>query len=107
MILSPITAENMNKLKELEESESEYLINLIHWHEMPFNFKKIIIEIENELSETINMKCKIIQNYFYYETINVEKIIINEILKQYGDMPEWIIKKEKFIKLWKIREIIV
>jgi len=95
---------SVEKLNRLEKSDNEYLID---WHELNYNDRKIVIKIEDKLT-AMNIevvKIDFIENYIYYSKYN-EKIIINEIIKHYGSLPKWVIKKEDYIRMVKIREII-
>ena len=95
---------SVEKLNRLEKSDNEYLID---WHELNYNDRKIVIKIEDKLT-AMNIevvKIDFIENYIYYSKYN-EKIIINEIIKHYGSLPKWVIRKEDYIRMVKIREII-
>jgi len=88
--------------------ESDYLIDR---YLMSPNDLEIFFKIENELYR-IGIKAEkeqIMHSFnrlYYYKSKETENYVVNEIIKHYKKIPNWFIKKEEWIKLKRIKEII-
>jgi len=95
----------MNDILKIERLQNQYLID---WDN---NFNKLILlniefkcPIETSFNKTLNSGSG--YHLVYYDLITAEKYVMGEIIKLYGELPEWIIRKEDWVKMQKIKEII-
>lgn len=91
-------------ISEIEKLENRYFIDWIKAYELGYG--RYIKMIEKEIMYIPKETTFVGTNLYYYKSIVHEEYIIKRIMEKFGKLPEFVLEKEKWIRLIKIEEII-